>query len=122
VGGKVNRQWVTNVPAALTEIARVIIPKGLRRIGFSITLANVAAFNAFQFRGRIGGIEFTLANAAAGFTTPVVPLIRASGDLTTQAANTSGFLLVDVEGLDEIALFATCAAAGPTAVTVVASD
>jgi hypothetical protein len=122
VGSKVNRQFQTNVPNALTEIARLVIPKGVRRIGFSITLANVQPFNAFQLRGRVGGIEFTLASAAANFTSPVAPLVRASGDLTSQAANTSGFLLIDVEGLDEIALFATCVLAGPTLVTVVASD
>lgn len=118
---KVNTQFQTNVPAALTEIARVKIPKGLRRLGLAITLANVAAFNAFQLRARIGGVEFTLASITANFTTPVAPLTRASGDLTIQAANSSGFLLVDVEGIDEVSLFATCAAAGPTLVTVVAN-
>ena len=115
---RLNKTIVTNVPAALTEIGRFQIPAGLETIGVSIRTANVAAFNAFQVRAQIGGENFTVASAAAAFTTPTAPIIRASGDLTALAANAAGYFVLDVRGMSEVTVFATCASAGPTAVTV----
>jgi len=115
---RVNKTVKTAVGASLIEIGRVPLQAGMETMAVSIRTANVQAINAFQVRATIGNEVFTLASAGAAFTTPTAPIIRASGDLTALAANAAGYFILDVRGLSEVAVFAGCAGAGPTDVTV----
>ncbi|CAB4179969.1 hypothetical protein UFOVP1040_8 [uncultured Caudovirales phage] len=63
---------------------------------------------------------FTIANAGAAFTSPSGFVVKASGDLTTQAAGSTGWVLLDVRGLSNVKLEASANVAGPATVTATA--
>ncbi len=82
-----------------------------------VEIANVAqAFDAFAIQGRLheDGSFLTLFDAAGDFTSPAGILIGASGDLTTLAAGGSGWLCLDVLGIQAVRLTASAAANNAT--------
>jgi hypothetical protein len=107
----INSRTETEVGEALTLVAHTKIHPGVEELGAAINLSDDSALDQFQARAKIGDREVTLAAAGSGFTSPVHPIISASGDLTALAANATGRLHLSTRGLDEVALYAACAAA-----------
>lgn len=104
----------TNLAVAMTTGADATMYTlqcfGLRRVWFRFAVT-VRALTAFKVNGRFhpdDGTYSTLASAAADFTTPRGIVYGASGDLTTLAVG-SGWLALDVQGLEQIQLVGRCA-------------
>ncbi len=106
------------VDETLIVLARVALKGNMSRLFAAVNVSDDVAVDQFEVRGRVGGEEVTLASAGSDFTTPVFPILGASGDLVAQAANTTGWFFADVEGLDEVSLWAACAAGGPSTIRV----
>ncbi|MGE5524343.1 MAG: hypothetical protein ACM3SS_11555 [Rhodospirillaceae bacterium] len=79
--------------------------------------------DAFIISGKAhrDGSYLTLYSAGADFTSPAGLLIDASGDITTQAAGSSGWFLMDVRGLVAVKLQASGGDAVASSVSVYAS-
>lgn len=75
----------------------------MERLGLEVapTVANLTAF-AVQGRFHADGSYHTLFSAAADYTNPQGIMVGASGDLTTLAAASVGWLLLDVRGIESI--------------------
>lgn len=72
------------------------------------------AFNVLASTGNSITTQATLATIGTDYTTPLAPMIRASGNLTTQAVGT-GWFIMDVGGLDRVVVQASSGnAAGST--------
>lgn len=88
-----------------------------------VEIANtVTAFDQFAITARAsanGGYQ-TLYSAAADYTSPQGLLIGTSGDLTTIAAGSSGWFVMDVSGLESVVIKAARAAGSNAVVTVYA--
>jgi len=84
---------------------------GLSRIGFyfSVATQNLDAFIIAAKFGE-GGSYSTLYSAAGDFTSPSGLLVGTSGDLTTVAASSSGWFIMDVSGVQGIRVQASAAA------------
>lgn len=87
--------------------------KGLTNVGVQVDVT-VQALDAFLIQGKFNanGAFVTLYSAAGNFTTPAGLIINASGDLTAQAAGTTGWFLMDVRGLYAIKVLASAAVDG----------
>ena len=92
--------------AGLTTILEAQV-QGMSRMFAEIIVAD-NALDAFQVQVRANqsGNYITIFSAAADFTSPAGILAGASGDLTTQAVGT-GWLLLDVFGLESVRLQAS---------------
>lgn len=79
---------------------------GMKRLMVQLTAA-VAALTALTIGviPNAGGSASTIASIASDFTNPAGLMIGASGDLTILAASTGWFIL-DVEGLDSVIITA----------------
>jgi len=79
------------------------------RMLFEVTTGG-QAFDAFeiQVKAHPNGSWITIYNAAADFTSPAGLIIGASGDLTTLAASTTGWFLMETRGLYGIRVQASC--------------
>ena len=115
---------LTNVPAAVTSVLTVEIPRGVKRI--MAIVRNTTAdtlLSDFQVRVKpLGGTQVTLAAVGTDYTTPHIPLIDASGDLGILAASATGWLILDVGGFDEVEFLASSAAATADITIEVGSD
>ena len=98
-----------------------IITNGISELGIEIAVT-VQALDAFIVQGRMSpnGTYQTLYSAAGDFTTPAGLVIDASGDLTVQAAASSGWLLLNVAPLYSVKILASANAAGAATVTAYA--
>lgn len=97
----------TIVPAAPGDMLTIDV-KWLKQLFIQITVAT-AALTAFVVKGKshkAAAAAVTIASAAADFTTPKGLVKAASGDLTIQGVG-SGWLALDVGGLEEITINAT---------------
>lgn len=97
-----------SVPAAgNTQLLR-IPTRGLSRVFVQFTVTSFA-LDAFQIQGKAcnNASPVVLYSAAADFTSPNGMIIEASGDVTTQAAGSTGWALLDVKGLFEISFWAS---------------
>lgn len=114
----INSRTATSVDEALLQIANAKIPPGVTRVAVVISVSNDVAMDQFEVRGKVGDTEITLASAGADFTSPAGIVVDASGDLTALAANTTGWVLLDVRGLTDLVLYGACAVGGPSTLTV----
>ena len=93
------------VDQAKTEI-QVIHTENYKRLMVRFT-ASVQAIDVFEISARCtaGGTNCVIAGptASGGFTSPIRPLLGASGDLTTLSGAT-GWFYMDVEGIFEVAV------------------
>ncbi len=69
-------------------------------IQFAMTVAALTAFQV-EFRVHASGAYFVVASAAGDFTSPVNPVVKASGDLTIAGVG-SHWLKLDVEGVESV--------------------
>lgn len=91
---------------------------GLEIVSVFISVAD-EALDTFKVLGGVrGGPLVPLFDEAADFETPVGPLVNASGDLTTLAADAVGWFFIDVRGLDRLQVLARSADAAGSTVTV----
>lgn len=81
------------------------------------------ALDAFIIQGRAhpDAVYSTLASAAADYTTPNYPVLKASGDLASLAADAVGWAIINTEGLESIKVLASAAAAGTASVSIYAN-
>lgn len=95
--------------------------KGLERL-FAEIAVTVQALDAFRVDARAheDGSYQTLYSTAANYTSPAGLLVGASGDLTVQAAGTSGWLILDVRGMESLRLQASSGNAAGSTVAVYA--
>lgn len=96
----------TTVPNSSTLMLRVST-RFVDQLFISLTVAT-AALTGFAIKGTpIAGVaDVSLFAATADFTTPGAIVLDASGDLTGLTAGT-GWLVLNVRGFAEIAIFAT---------------
>lgn len=109
---------VTSVPSSgLTSILE-IETLGDDRIYVSLTSAS-QALNAFQIQARANPDDSyqTLYSTSGDYTSPKGILVGVSADLTSLAAGTPAWLILEVRGLESVRLRAT-AATGTATLTV----
>jgi hypothetical protein len=119
---------LTNLAKALTAtlsegtLLEIASLTGVRRLwaSFSVTVHDLNAF-AVQAKFHPSGPYVTVRSAAGDFTTPKGILIDASGDLTILAANATGWLDLDVTGMQAVRIQAKSASATGTLVDVYAN-
>lgn len=82
----------------------------IRELGIEFTVAD-NALDAFQVHGKMhpNGSFQVLYDAAGDYTSPAGLVIGASGDLTAQAAATTGWLFLDVSPLYAVKLVGSAA-------------
>lgn len=88
--------------ATLDEVATIEVD-GMKMLWLSFTMYN-AALTGFTIEGRVHpqGQWFSLAAASGDFTTPVHPIVKASGNLTTAGTSGTHWMKMDVSGLHEV--------------------
>lgn len=111
-------QQVTSVGVALALVGTAVLRGKHGRLALRMNVSNDESVDQFEVRGLVGGVETTLYNTGTDFTSPAGLIIAASGDLTLQAANTTGWLVMDADPFTELRFYAACALAGPTNITV----
>lgn len=81
---------------------------GLDNLAVQIDVT-VQALDAFIIQGRFhpDGAFVTIYSAAGDYTAPVGLLVAASGDLTAQAAGTTGWFILDVRALYAVKVLAS---------------
>lgn len=81
------------------------------------------ALDAFIVQGRPHpeGAYVTLVSAGTDYTNDVAPVINASGDLTTLAAGSTGWVLLDVRGLESVKVLASSGNVAGSTVSVFAN-
>lgn len=101
----------TTVAAAGTTTLATYDVQGHSRLSVEISVAT-QALDAFAITGRTHASASyqTLYNTAGQFLTPTGILVGTSGDLTTIAAGSTGWFLLDVSGLESIRITASAAA------------
>ena len=68
-----------------------------------------------QVKSHPDGSYLTIASAAGDYTSPTGLMVKASGDITTQAAGTSGWFILDTRGVAWVKVVASSGdAAGST--------
>ena len=95
---------------------------GLERLVVEVAVAS-KLLDAFSVLGAVhpDGSYMTLFSVAADFTSPAGLMVDASGDITTQAAGSSGWFVLDVRGLDRVKLTASSGDAAGSTVSVYAT-
>ncbi len=71
-----------------------------------------------QIRSNVNASYQTIYSAGSDFTSPVGIMVGASGDLTALTAGTSGWVMLDVFGIESIRLRAARAAGSDAVVTI----
>lgn len=108
-----------SVPAAGNTTLLDLDVRGLDFVTVRVD-PTVQALDAFILSGKAhidDASYFVFANAAANYTSPSGYVVKASGDLTTQAAASTGWVLVDVRGLSNLKVEASANIAGTATVT-----
>ncbi len=105
--------------AGTTSIGEISV-LGLNQV--VLRLANAAGGGALdaltiQYQYHPSGDFVTMVSTAANYTTPNWPVIKASADLTTLAANGSGYVVLDVVGIYKVRILAS-ANTDPATVTL----
>lgn len=115
-----NNLAVSVVQTGLTDLLEFNVD-GIAEVGISIDVT-VQALDAFSISGRMSPATAyqVLYNLAGDFTTPAGAVIDASGDLTTQAAASSGWVLLNVLGLYSLKVQASGGNATPSVVDAAA--
>lgn len=73
-------------------------------ISFVVSTADLSAFTV-EYRTHSSGSYFTVASAAADYTSPEGPILGASGDLTIAAAGaTVHWLSLNIRGIESVRL------------------
>ena len=106
------------VPAAgNTDLLEIIVAR-VSVLGVEV-LPTVQALDAFIVQGKFhqSGAYVTLFSLATDFTTPAGIVLDASGDLTIQAAGSTGWLVLDVSALYAVKIQASANVAGQATVT-----
>lgn len=87
---------------------------GLERVCLeaAVTTATLSAFKV-QARFHSGGSYLTIASAAGDYTNPQGIIVGCSGDLTTQAVG-SGWIILDVRGIESLKILAAGTSSGVT--------
>jgi len=104
------KNLAVSVPATGTTTLIEVPTAGLHTLGVQVDVT-VQALDAFAITARFNesGAFVTLYSSAGDFTTPAGLLIGASGNLTIQAAGTTGWFILDVRGLHSVKV--TCSGA-----------
>ena len=107
-------------PAAGNTVLLTLNVLGLTRLFVQFSVAT-QALDAFLISAKAhpDATAVTIASSAANFTSPVDPIVAASGDLTTTAAAGTGWFLMNVVGLHEVTISAS-GAVNNAAVTIYA--
>ena len=110
-----------SVPAAGTTTLLEVPTAGIDTMGLSFDVT-VQALDAFAITARFNADSafVTLYSTAGSFTTPAGLLIGASGDLTTQAAGTTGWFVLYTRGLHSVKVTCSANVAGAATVSVYA--
>ena len=89
-----------SVPAAGNTPLLDLDVRGVERIYVQVT-PTTNGFDAFTIaiKPQANGAYSTIASVAADYTSPSGLLVGASGDLTTLAAATTGWFILDVRGI-----------------------
>ena len=94
------------VPVAVATPDRVatFLVNTSRRMGVEVKNTGANALDVFEVWGRFSpdGNLIKLASLASDFTTPVYPIINASGSPVALAAGATAWLVLNVEGLAEV--------------------
>lgn len=109
--------------ATLAEALATVITipcADMERVFIDLATSNDSALDQFGVQGKFNddATARTLYNTAAAFTSPAGLIVGASGDLTTLAANSNGWLIVDTRGLYQLILQAAQAAGDATTLTI----
>jgi len=103
----------TTVPVAVatTDIVMVADTTSARALGLSLVNSGANALDAFEVWGRFSpaGPSVKLASVAGDFTTPVFPIVKASGSPLNLAAAATAWMFMDVSALAEVSLKASSA-------------
>jgi len=114
------REASKSVTVAGTTTITAVELEGQQQMGFGITnTAGGGALDAFaiNFKYHPDGAYFTVANAAASFTTPVWPVLNITTDIVTLAAGASAGVVLDVRGVYAVQ-FTGSAAVNPAIITI----
>jgi len=106
------------VPAAgNTDLLEIIVAR-VSVLGVEV-LPTVQALDAFIVQGKFNpnSAYVTMFSLATDFTTPAGIVLDASGDLTIQAAGSTGWLVLDVSALYAVKIQASANVAGQATVT-----
>ena len=97
--------------AAATTISIPTGENGVQRLGIEVSNNSGGALTTFVLSARVGKSTtfITLASDAAGFSTPVAPLIRTVGAPVTLANGASALILLDCHGLSKVRVVASAA-------------
>lgn len=100
-----------SVPAAGTTEVLTLPLDGITEVGIEFTVAT-QALDAFQVHGQMhpSGAFQALYDTAGDYTTPIGLVIGTSGDLTAQAAGTTGWIILDVAPLYALKIKVSAAA------------
>lgn len=98
--GRVGR--LTNLDIDTIEDVATISCHGFKALWleFAIAVASLSAFTV-EYRLTGSGTWLPMASAGADYTTPVHPVLKASGNLVTAAAG-QHFLKLDIAGVHEV--------------------
>lgn len=110
------------IPATGNTVLATLPVIGLSTIAVQVDVS-VNALDTFLIAARFhpDGSFVTLYSTTGAFTTPAGLLIGASGDLTGQAAGTTGWFVLDVRGLYEVRVSASGTTNDLTSVSLYAS-
>jgi hypothetical protein len=101
-----------NVNVAVGGLTDLIVIQTLGFVRLFVEIS-VATNNFDQFivkgKSNMDAPAVTLYSLATDYTSPTGILVGTSGDLTTQVAGTTGWLILDVRGISEITLQASAA-------------
>lgn len=106
-----------SVPVAgETVLAEVPIPPGCTRLFLQVRVSG-AAFDAFKVEGRVTNDApySTLLAASTDYISQNAFNERASGDLTTLAADALGYMRMNVSALSSVRILASCGVSAGTA-------
>lgn len=110
------------VPQAGNTTILTLDTRGVERITVEIAVT-VQALDAFLIQGKAhgSGSTLTLYSASGDYTSPKGVLIGVSGDLTTLAAGSSGWLVMDSKGFDSIIIQASSGNVAGSTISVFAT-
>ena len=100
--------------AGTTELLDLLV-EGINEVGIEIVVT-VNNLDAFQVHGKVSkdSTYQVLYSAAGDYTTPVGLIIGTSGDLTAQAAATTGWIFLDVSPLYGLKIMASAVTGAAT--------
>ncbi len=104
---------------AIADVATIHCAN-MERVWVSLITSNHSAVDQFvvQIKTTADDTAQTIFSAAADYTAPTGIMVGASGDLTALAANSQGWLCLDVRGLYQVILRAAQASGATTTLTI----